>query len=130
AICKTTTVDAAPLTIPDISPITSLQKLANLSSFRLMITASFAPFTFSAAIACKGASSAAVEAIPSISNIIPITTMSSTIIKPTNHATSLKTNDEMTEKIAASTNVITAIVKLNLIDFLKYGFMADSVYSL
>src|SRR5699024_10722756 len=56
--------------------------------------------------------------------------MSSTIIKPTNHATSFKTNDEMTEKIAASTNVITAIVTLKLIDFLKYGFMVRSVYSL
>ena len=42
--------NAAPEIIPQISPITSLQKLDTLSAFFLKITATFDPFTFLAFI--------------------------------------------------------------------------------
>src|SRR5699024_10324495 len=109
-------VSALPLTIPEISPITSLQKLANLSAFLCKITACFAPDTFSAAIAFNGASFAAVEAIPNMSNKIPITTINNTMNKPIYQVEFPKTREDTLEKIAANTKVITAIVILNLMD--------------
>ena len=65
-------VAAAPETIPQISPITSLQKLATLSAFFLNITAILAPFTFLEFIEWKTFSSALVTETPTISKIIPI----------------------------------------------------------
>src|SRR5690625_2772935 len=118
-----TIVSALPLIIPEISPITSLQKLANLSAFRYIFTASFAPITFSEAIAWSGASLAAVAAIPNISKTIPIRTMKRTIISPIIHVTLLSNVEDKLEKIAANTNVITAIVTLNLIDRFTLSFM-------
>src|SRR5690625_552011 len=118
-----TIVKALPLTIPDISPITSLQKLANLSAFLWIITASRAPITFSAAIACNGDSLTAVEAIPNISNIIPIITIVNTIIKPKTQLTLLNMVEDMLEKIAANTKVITAIVKLNFKELFHLSFI-------
>src|SRR5699024_3079177 len=98
-------------------PITSLQKLANLSACLLIRTASFAPLTFSEAIACNGASLPAVDAMPNISKTIPIKTFTNTITKTTDQYTSFKMEEEILEKIAANTKVITAIVILNLIEF-------------
>src|SRR5699024_4185388 len=133
AICKTTIADAVPLTIPDISPITSLLKLANLSAFLIMMTLSLAPFTFSDAIALKGASFAAVDAIPNISNRIPTKMIRNTINKPTIQTTSHNIEEEMIEKIAANTKAITAMVKLNFNDrficeFINYLYCKSFKY--
>src|SRR5699024_12059317 len=89
----------------------------------IIAIASLAPLTFSAAIAGKGASSAAAEAIPNISKKIPMITIIKTTISPTNHVTWFNIDDEITEKIAANTNVITAIVKLNFSEWLSLGFI-------
>src|SRR5699024_4036834 len=93
-----TTVNALPLIIPVISPITSLQKLANLSAFLVIETASLAPTTFSAAIALYGNSFAAVAATPSISNKIPTITNNKTKIKPNNQETLISNDDDKMEK--------------------------------
>ena len=63
---------ADPLIIPQISPITSLQKLDAFSLFWISLTASRAPLTCLVAIELKVFISATVIAIPIISNIIPI----------------------------------------------------------
>src|SRR5699024_6149051 len=114
-----TTVHALQLIIPVISPITSLQKLANLSAFLVIETASLAPTTFSAAIALNGNSFAAVAATPSISNTIPTITITKPMIKRNIHETILSNEDDTMEKIAANTNVITAIYTENLSEFLN-----------
>nr|GGG63999.1 hypothetical protein GCM10011398_04370 [Virgibacillus oceani] len=64
-----------------------------------------------------------MDAIPSISKTTPIETIINTINIPVTHTTSLNIDDDITEKIAASTKVITAMVKLNLIDL----FMCDFI---
>src|SRR5699024_10044905 len=123
-ISNITIVNALPLIIPEISPMTSLQKLANLSAFLYMLTASLAPVTFSAAIACKGASFAAVDAMPSISKMMPIKTINSTMTSPMIQETLFNNEEEKLEKIAANTKVITAMVKLNFIEL----FIFWSIY--
>lgn len=62
----------APDIIPQISPITSLQKLDTFSEFLINFTASFDPFTRFVAIELKVDISDTVTAIPIISKIIPI----------------------------------------------------------
>src|SRR5690625_1714995 len=118
-----TTVNALPLIIPVISPITSLQKLANLSAFLVIETASLAPTTFSAAIALNGDYFAAVAATPSISNKIPTITITKSMIKPNIHETLLSNDDDTMEKIAANTNVITAKYTENIIELLNLVFI-------
>src|SRR5699024_5163149 len=58
----------------------------------------------------------AVEAIPSMSKNIPMSTINKTINKPTTQETLLNKDEEKLEKIAANTSVITAMVKLNLME--------------
>ena len=77
-------VAAAPETIPQISPITSLQKLATLSAFFLNITAILAPFTLLEFIEWKTFSSALVTETPIISKIIPIKINNKVISIPQN----------------------------------------------
>ncbi len=60
-----------PLTMPQMSPTTSLQTLETLLALRSRERASLAPFTFRAAMEWKGLGSAAVTATPMISNRIP-----------------------------------------------------------
>src|SRR5699024_2225006 len=79
--------------------------------------------TFSAAIACNGASFAAVEAIPSMSKNIPITKKNKTSNIPTTQVTFGNMAEEKLEKIAANTKVITAIVILNLIELFICSFI-------
>ena len=66
-----TIVPADPDIIPQISPITSLQKEDTLSDFLISFTAVFAPFTFLELIELKGSISALVTATPIISNKTP-----------------------------------------------------------
>src|SRR5699024_4665400 len=54
--------------------------------------------------------------MPSISNMTPIATMTITTIKQTNQNTVINIDEELTEKIVANIKVITAIVKINLIE--------------
>src|SRR5699024_3463035 len=108
---------------PLISPITSLQKLANSSAFLVIETASLSPTTFSAAIELNVESFAPVAATPSISNKIPTITITNTMIKPNIHETILSNDDDTMEKIAANTNVITAMYTENLIEFLNLVFI-------
>src|SRR5699024_3046367 len=96
--------------------IKSLHKLPILTSCLTIMTSCMSPGILFAAMARKGASSADVEAMPSISNMTPIATMTITTIMPTIQTTLLNIDEEITEKIAANTKVITAIVKLNLIE--------------
>ena len=63
--------DNAPLIIPQISPITSLQKLDNFSEFFINLTPTLAPLTFFDDIELKVFKSATVTLIPIISNITP-----------------------------------------------------------
>ena len=65
-------VPAAPDITPQISPITSQQKLDVLSALFLNLTAVVAPFTLREAIEWNTASSALVTATPTISKSIPI----------------------------------------------------------
>src|SRR5690625_7292952 len=118
-----TTVNALPLIIPVISPITSLQKLANLSAFLVIETASLAPTTFSAAIALNGDSFDAVAATPSISNKIPTITITKTMIKLNINETLLSNDDDSMEKIAANPNLITALYTVYLIECLNLLFI-------
>ena len=62
----------APLKTPQISPITSAQKLATLAEFRINFTDVFAPVIFLLAFAWNSSSSATVTATPITSKIIPI----------------------------------------------------------
>ena len=70
---KITAIEALvePLTIPHISPITSLQKLETFSAFFISFTANLAPLTFLAAMELKVLGSATVILTPMISNNIP-----------------------------------------------------------
>ena len=69
---RVSTADRLPLTIPQISPITSLQKEAIVAEFLIKPIASLAPFIFLEAIAWKLASLLVKTATPIISKIIPI----------------------------------------------------------
>jgi len=71
-ILKTRVAPIAPLKIPQISPITSLQKLPTLSAFFSSPIASAAPLIFLDAMLFKGASEHAVTATPIMSNKTPI----------------------------------------------------------
>ena len=62
----------APLTTPQISPITSAQIFATFDAFFISFNDVFAPFAFLVAFAWKWPSSATVTATPIISKIIPI----------------------------------------------------------
>ena len=64
----------APLTTPQISPITSAHIFATLDAFFIKLKEDFAPSAFLVAFAWKSSSGATVTAIPTISNIIPIKT--------------------------------------------------------
>ena len=75
-------VPAAPDITPQISPITSQQKLDVLSALFLSLTAVLAPFTLRAAIEWNTFSSAEVTATPTISNNIPININTKVIIIP------------------------------------------------
>src|SRR5690625_383831 len=110
-----TSVLAAPLMTPQISPMTSLQKLENRSAFRIMATACFEPFTFSDAIAWNGSSLAEVEAIPIISKTIPIRMSTSTTSIPSPHDKSSSRIIDVTEKKQAMTSVIRPIKTLHLL---------------
>ena len=72
SILKTIAAPMAPLIIPQMSPITSLQKLDTLSAFFKRSTASLAPFILFAAIEFIGTSEHAVIATPIMSNKTPI----------------------------------------------------------
>ena len=61
-----------PLTIPQISPITSLHILAIVLEFFISFTASLEPLIFLELFAWNDASFAVNTAVPIISNIIPI----------------------------------------------------------
>ena len=78
---------AEPDIIPQISPITSLQKDDTLSAFFLNDTAFLAPFIFFELIACSGSSFVDVTATPIISNIIPMAINSNRIKIPINKFT-------------------------------------------
>ena len=70
--CSRRTITAAvvPLTMPQMSPTTSLQKLETWLARRISRSASRAPGTFRAAMEWKGRSSEAVTATPTISKAI------------------------------------------------------------
>ena len=73
AWCRRVTMTAAvvPLTMPQISPTTSLQKLLTWLALRSSDSASAAPFSLCAAMEWNGRSSAAVTATPTTSNPMP-----------------------------------------------------------
>lgn len=70
--CTVKTAPREPLTIPQMSPITSLQMLDTLLLFFNNLRQDDAPFIFFAFIAWNGASLAVIVATPIISNMIPI----------------------------------------------------------
>src|SRR5699024_11384288 len=92
-------------------------------AFLVIETPSLAPTTITAAIALNGDSFSSVAATPSISNTIPTITITKTIIKPNIHETLHSNDDDTMEKIAANTNVITAMYTENLIEFLNLVFI-------
>ena len=79
--CSSTTMTVAvePLTMPQMSPTTSLQNEATFSALRMRYSASFAPLTRCAAIELNGLGFAAVTATPMISNRMPSAMNSSRI---------------------------------------------------
>lgn len=79
-------VAAEPLTMPQISPTTSLQKLETRSELRARIKACLAPGTFLAARAFRGGKLAAAEAIPMTSKTIPIAIITRRTITDPNKA--------------------------------------------
>src|SRR5699024_7782275 len=73
---------------------------------------------------------AAAGAIPKISKRIPINTIISTITNPRYQVTLFNNEDETIEKIAANTNVITAIDILNIIElFILLFDIKNNLYS-
>lgn len=120
----TTSALAAPLTIEEISPITSLQMLENRSAFRIISMACLEPFTFSAAMPWNGISLAAVEAIPIMSNNIPMPTSTITMSMPIPQDTPSKTDVETIEKMAANINVTKNINTLHRMELRNEYFIA------
>lgn len=115
---------SAPLIIPQISPITSLQKLDSFSAFFINVTAKGAPLTFLDAIELNVLISATVTLIPIISNSTPINiTISNNIILiniPTLDIT-ISDNNEKPIDIQKATIVINPI-QCKSIDFLFETF--------
>ena len=73
-MCNASIAPTEPLTIPQISPITSLHILAILLEFFIKDTLSLEPFIFLELLAWKEDSSAVNTAVPIISKKIPIKT--------------------------------------------------------
>ena len=82
------TVAVEPLTMPQMSPTTSLQNEATFSALRMRYSASFAPLTRCAAIELNGLGFAAVTATPMISNRMPSAMNSSRISVATTYPAS------------------------------------------
>ena len=80
-ILEMITAVAAPLTIPTVSPITSLHIFETLSAFRISHIAWGAAFTRPDAMEWKGVSLAVVVATPTISNTTPINIRMRSIIR-------------------------------------------------
>ena len=89
-----------PLTMPAMSPITSLQKFEITEELEVHHRAVFAPFTFFAAIELKVVGFAVVTETPIISKIIPVKIKSSKIIIATKTLSSDVAVSETTERAA------------------------------
>ena len=109
-----TTKPAEPLTIPHISPITSLQNDETLSLFWSILFAVLAPFTFLDAIAWKDCSSELWTATPIISNKTPNIINTSIIIIPTTMFTSFKMLCEPNVNSIVIKKANKVIVKIHL----------------
>ena len=115
AIESATVTPAEPEIIPQISPITSLQKDETLLAFFLNNTAVLAPFTFLAPIEWNGFSSAVETATPIISKIIPnkINIITKTI--PKSILAFGNTNSDTKEKQNDITNANTVMITIHLV---------------
>ena len=103
---------AEPLIIPQISPITSLQKLEVLDALWISFTAKLAPFILFVAIELNVFISATVTLIPIISKIIPIP-ITSKRIKISKIILKSDINDEIPLKTADKINeIINTILKI------------------
>ena len=113
-------IQQAPDITPQISPITSLQKLDTLSVFCLNFTASFAPLTFLAAIELKTLMLEAVTATPIISNIIPMITKNSTKKIPKYAFIFGNNNSDNKDIISDSVKVNIIIIIIQLVSIIFF----------
>ena len=99
----------APLTIPQISPTTSLQMLLTKSARFNKYIACVAPFIFFDAIDINGVISAAAMDMPIVSNVIPIMMNINNMIKANGIETDC-TNDSAIKLIATDSINVRRII--------------------
>ena len=123
-------MEQAPDTTPHISPITSLQKLDNLSVFCLNLTANLAPFTFLEAIELNTLISEAVTDTPIISNITPINININTIIMPIVIGTNGNNISSVVDNISDNIKVIIIILIIHLMSAIFFLFFFSIFFKL
>ena len=108
----TMTAAVVPLTMPQISPTTSLQTLETRPALRRSISASAAPFSLWEAMEWKGLGSAAVTATPMMSNKMPrpmnTASTESAAAMPAPERVVSDAMDSAAERTMASTNTSAA----------------------
>ena len=117
------TAPIEPLTIPAISPITSLQKFETAAAFAVHQMAVFAPLTFFAAIELNVDGLEVVTATPIISKITPVAIKRNNIIIATQILSSEVTVSETTDSnadIVKETKNIRIIQNIFLFFFLFF----------